>query len=614
MIRARDLTKVYRLYHRKHHRLLDLFGLLPAGGDRYQEHAALQGVNLDIHAGEKVAIIGRNGAGKSTFLRLVTGVIEPSRGSVQVERKIHSLLSIGTGFHPDFTGRENVFAYLASLGITGAEAREKFAEIAEFAEIEDYIEQPFKTYSTGMGVRLMFATSTSIRPELLVLDEVLGVGDAYFVHKSFDRIKRMCEGDGTTLLLVTHDIYTAVDYCDRMIWFDRGQVILDGSGEEVVRAYEASIRLQEEARLRQRSLHAFRDSSPKHQTGEQRTGKRPTRAQSDGATVPIFVQLVPANRSAFVDQIRVHGLRISRAGEDWETFDLQRGVGERDARNQLVLDSDQGNWGPALEQEGAWVREIQPHGSIFHRAPLRVGVPADELESGSLQLHIDWLDASPQNCFVEAYAEDGRALCEKLPAQSDGQRRESAVALQFPARDAASHSPMRGLGQSGDESDAAAEERFGNRRLEITKISLRDDAGTEKHQYQPGHNLHIGVQIEGRDTDPPESISVNIAIHRERTKAVTRMISQELPWSSEVPSQELVAKLEPLLLGPGEYTLTVGIYAGAYWTDNDGRHVATSPHVFDLIKHAVHFEVKQSSLEDYLVEYSQPCSWGWTSP
>ena len=160
-----------------------MFGLLGKKGGSYTEHTALDGISLDIRRGEKVAFIGRNGAGKSTLLKLITKVIEPTAGTLQVEGKVHALLQIGTGFHPDFTGRENVLAYLAQLGVTGREADRKYAQIVEFAELEEYIGQPVKTYSSGMAVRLMFSTATAITPELLVLDEVLGV-EEQLVHPS----------------------------------------------------------------------------------------------------------------------------------------------------------------------------------------------------------------------------------------------------------------------------------------------------------------------------------------------------------------------------------------------------------------------------------------------
>src|SRR5215467_6771975 len=184
-----------------------MFGLLGGKPGAYTEHAALDGINLEIGRGEKVAIIGRNGAGKSTFLKLVTGVIQPTSGSIDISVRVHALLQIGTGFHPDFSGRENVFAYFAQLGVTGKEARQRFVDVVEFAELEEYIDQPVKTYSTGMGMRLMFAVSTAVTPDLLVVDEVLGVGDAYFASKSHERIRELCEREGTTLLLVSHDVY-----------------------------------------------------------------------------------------------------------------------------------------------------------------------------------------------------------------------------------------------------------------------------------------------------------------------------------------------------------------------------------------------------------------------
>jgi lipopolysaccharide transport system ATP-binding protein len=250
VIRAVDLTKVYRLYAKPAYRFLDMFGLLGNRQNAFTEHTALGGINLEIKRGEKVAIIGRNGAGKSTFLKLVTRVIQPTAGSLDVSGDVHALLQIGTGFHPDFTGRENVRAYLAQLGLTGAEAARRCDDAIAFAELEEYIDQPVKVYSTGMAMRLMFAASTAITPDLLVLDEVLGVGDAYFAQKSYERMRELCDRNGSTLLLVTHDIYSATRMCNRVIWLERGSVAMDGGAAEVVKAYAESIRTQEEHRLR----------------------------------------------------------------------------------------------------------------------------------------------------------------------------------------------------------------------------------------------------------------------------------------------------------------------------------------------------------------------------
>jgi len=255
------VVKRYRLYEKPIYRFLDLFGLCPPGGGHYSEHTALNDVTLSIARGEKIAIIGRNGAGKSTLLKVVIGLVQPTAGTVSVRGKVSNLLQIGSGFHPDFTGRQNVYSSLAHQGITGDEAERIFEEVVDFAEIGEYIDQPMKTYSTGMCSRLMFSSSVVVKPDILIVDEILGVGDAYFAHKSFERMRHLCTHDGTTLLLVTHNIYAALNLCERFIWLDRGEVKFDGDGKAAIAYYESSVKDQEEQRLRQRNLATLAPAS-----------------------------------------------------------------------------------------------------------------------------------------------------------------------------------------------------------------------------------------------------------------------------------------------------------------------------------------------------------------
>jgi ABC-type polysaccharide/polyol phosphate transport system ATPase subunit len=348
VISARDLTKVYRLYAKAHYRFLDMFGLLRRTGNRYTEHVALNRVSLDITRGEKVAVIGRNGAGKSTLLRMLTRVVEPTSGVLTVGGHVHALLQIGTGFHPDFTGRDNVLAYLAQMGVPRQRAVELCREIVAFAELEEYIDQPVKTYSTGMGVRLMFATSTALAPDILVLDEVLGVGDAYFAQKSFERIQELCEGAGTTLLLVTHDVYSAMRLCDRFLWLDRGQLIMDGSSRQVVHAYEQSIRAQEEHRLRL---------------------KRIATVESGQKLRPWFGQIQVRGQQPPTGRLMVSALRLlDRASGDQLAAMTMAAA---DARGGISVEASpgDGNWGEPITFEGQVARPFLPHGSIFHRLP-----------------------------------------------------------------------------------------------------------------------------------------------------------------------------------------------------------------------------------------------------
>src|SRR5258708_18933377 len=258
-VRLRVISKIYRLYQKPLYRFVDLFGLCPPSPAYYSEHTALADVDLEIGRGEKVAIIGRNGAGKSTALKIITGLVRPTSGSVEVNGRISNLLQIGSGCQPDFTGRQNVFASLAHQGMVGRAASSLFDDIVKFAEVEEYIDQPMKAYSTGMCSRLMFSSSVIMTPDILVVDEILGVGDAYFAHKSFSRMREMCDNAGTTLLLVTHDLYSALNLCERFIWIDRGRVCFDGDGNGAIAMYENSVKAQEEASLRQRNAASLRE-------------------------------------------------------------------------------------------------------------------------------------------------------------------------------------------------------------------------------------------------------------------------------------------------------------------------------------------------------------------
>lgn len=197
---------------------------------------ALKDVSFAIRAGEMVGIIGDNGSGKSTVLKLITGISKPTRGSVTVNGRISALLELGAGFHPDFTGRENVFLNASILGLKRKEIEARFDDIVDFAELSDFIDYPVKTYSSGMYMRLAFAIAVNVDPDILVIDEVLAVGDAPFQKKCFEQIKRF-RRDGKTILLVTHDPHAVRELCDRAIWIQKGVKMADGPPDHVLELY-----------------------------------------------------------------------------------------------------------------------------------------------------------------------------------------------------------------------------------------------------------------------------------------------------------------------------------------------------------------------------------------
>jgi lipopolysaccharide transport system ATP-binding protein len=247
-LRVRNLGKAYKRYPKKWGRLAEWVGL----GVRHDLNWVLRDVTFDVAAGEAVGIIGSNGAGKSTLLKLVTGTIRPTIGAFEAGGRIAALLELGIGFHPEFTGRQNVFMAGHILGIPAERIAGLMPEIEAFAEIGAYIDEPVRVYSSGMQMRLAFSVATAARPDVLIVDEALSVGDTYFQHKSFDRI-RAFRAQGTTLLLVSHDKSAIQSICDEAILLHEGRLAMHGEPETVMDYYNALIAEKENSTVRQRA-------------------------------------------------------------------------------------------------------------------------------------------------------------------------------------------------------------------------------------------------------------------------------------------------------------------------------------------------------------------------
>lgn len=276
-LQVRNLGKAYKRYSRKRGRLLEWLG----AGAQHELKWVLRDITFDVKPGESVGIVGANGAGKSTLLKLVAGTTQPTEGSLQFTGSISALLELGIGFHPDFTGRQNVFMAASIRGLSPEQIGALMGQIESFAEIGDYIDQPVRTYSSGMQVRLAFSVATVIRPDILIVDEALSVGDAYFSHKSFDRIRQFRE-QGTTLLFVSHSPIAVKTLCDRAILIDHGKLVRDDVPDAVLDYYNAMISVK----------HA---DSAIRQT-ERETGRTETRSGSNAARIE-RVELLCGGRS-----------------------------------------------------------------------------------------------------------------------------------------------------------------------------------------------------------------------------------------------------------------------------------------------------------------------------
>lgn len=244
VIQVDQLSKRFRLYEDRRASLKDL--VVRGSLGKWKDLWALRDVSFNVPKGQSLGVIGQNGSGKSTLLKVLTGIIYPDGGSVHVEGRVSALLELGAGFQPEYSGRENIYLYGALLGLSRSEVRKRYDEIVEFSELGDFVEYPVKNYSSGMYMRLGFAVAVHLDPDVLLIDEVLAVGDAAFAQKCFAHLHKMKKA-GKTIVLVTHDADSVLRFCERAIWLDHGELLADGPSEYCIQRYteEAARRASE---------------------------------------------------------------------------------------------------------------------------------------------------------------------------------------------------------------------------------------------------------------------------------------------------------------------------------------------------------------------------------
>jgi len=237
-IKVNDVSKMYKLYNNPMDRLKESLGL--SKQKAYREHYALHHIDIEIKKGENVGIIGTNGAGKSTLLKIITGVLTPTEGNVEVQGRISALLELGAGFNPEYTGVENVYLNGTMMGFTKEEIDARLDEILKFADIGDFVYQPVKSYSSGMFVRLAFAVAINIDPEILIVDEALAVGDVFFQNKCYRKFEEFKQ-QGKTILFVSHDLGSISRYCDRAILLNKGEKVVEGLPGTIIDKYKKAM-------------------------------------------------------------------------------------------------------------------------------------------------------------------------------------------------------------------------------------------------------------------------------------------------------------------------------------------------------------------------------------
>jgi ABC-type polysaccharide/polyol phosphate transport system ATPase subunit len=559
IISAKNLIKTYRLYSKPSHRFLDVLGLLRDKG-KYSEHHALNGVSLEIRRGEKIGLIGRNGAGKSTLLKLITGVTQPTSGELIVNSKASALLAIGSTFHPEFSGRENVLSYLAHLGVTGNQAQAKLEDAIAFSELEEYIDQPVKSYSTGMNARLMFAASTIIQPELLVIDEILSVGDAYFAQKSFERIKELCSGGQTTMVLVSHDIYNAQRLCDRMIWIDNGRVLLDDVSEVVVRGYEDSIRVQEEARLRKKVMLALKAGS--HGADRTLLELRPVQGHLDKGAV-FFSKL----------QLRAKGRQA--VAVDWDATPGQ---------DQATIIAEGSSWGAVGQRDGRRGRPMLPHG-VYPKVAAQFRLTGEgrpqALAAGESQIEL----------AVEAWSETDLEFAAEL--QTGGERTVlHPLCLKAGQWTSATLAMATGENASMPRGMVNTSGRQGTGAVMVDDVRLTGADGRDSFHIEHGKSASFHIDYHVVDNTLRETSDICLVLFRSGTRQVVcRILTRDLFLSADSPKGSIRLDLDKVILGTGRYSVWVFIARPGYLTKPQQLFYSVNPDVHLSLPDILEFEV-----------------------
>ena len=569
-----NLGKMYKLYRNPADKVLDTFGInhwLFWRKNYYQEFWALRGLNLEVKKGERLGIIGRNGAGKSTLLKIITGNVSPTEGMVEVKGRIQALMELGTGFHPEFTGRENIRASLAYQGLSKNDIDGKEEEIIDFSELEDFIDQPIKTYSAGMYARLAFSTATSIQPEILIIDEVLGAGDAYFAGKCLERMKKLTEESGSTVLFVSHDLGSVQALCDRIIWVDRGLIRFDDSSLSTIKQYSAMIRQQEEIRLKARDLKISKKQALLLNSSEDSYER-------------ILFHLTTQGNKYPNGKHKIRSLSLKCGTDIIGTIKLGYPMDNSCQQMHYILDSPGlMDWGLAQKDKKGYFRNYEDCHSKYAHAPFEFSLPKSYLVSNQ-QLYLE----------IEADCENDEVVTEIfIPKQNiylplgNLSYEQKTYVFQFNSDILNSKKLDLEIPYFDNQLIIKAKvDNYGSQEALITKVKLLDHQGKETKNLLSLESFQVILEYQSKvnlkDATFVFCIYLPSGVCASQWVASNQLLNHQ--FIDNESEGEIIFSGKSLYLGKGSYVASAAIFKHF---DSNGLE----PEAYHLLDRCIHFQV-----------------------
>jgi len=530
-IQISNLSKMYKMYKSNFYKILDLFGI--SFSKNYEEFWALKDINLTIKKGEKVGIIGRNGAGKTTLLNIIAGNLQPTSGKILVNGKVNALFVLGTGFHPEFSGRENIRSSLAFQGITGKEALELEKEIIEFSELENFIDQPLKTYSAGMYTRLAFTVATTIKPDILIIDEILGAGDAYFNAKALERMDKLTNS-GATVLFVSHDLSSVQKICDRCIWIDKGKIREDGKTLDVIKSYSADVRRREELRLLSQNSEANLNNS-------------------DEDTKQLLFRFITAQHSAPQKKgFCVHKISLFIKNKLFGEINLGDSMDNSIDQDGYIITNEKINWSKGIKRDGKWCREFKDLGGEYIHAIGIFNIPK-VVDEKDISFEIEYFDDFEDKILFEIYENQAKKYKKLLSIKSKNLK--SWLSIKTARKKNENY-----LFENNDKKEEKVNDIYGTGEVIITNFKILDRNYEEKYVFTINETVIFRIYYQTfKDIYNPVFV---VAIYKEDGTTITQLIDKERGYVIDKLNKKgfIDFEIDNLKIGKGEYLISVAIF------------------------------------------------------